>query len=204
MIDSKIKKILENIDALHDSLQKEYDRMAKQYGFSINERRVIFLKKFNDRNRSLRIPTWRYAVPRNIRHFLSIPFIYIMIIPVVILDFFLMLYNTTALPLYHIPKVARKDHFIFDRQFLAYLNMIQKINCVYCSYVNGLFSYASEIGARTERYWCPIKAAHRPKHYHTWYKDFADYGNPEQWNTKFNQANCFLAESEKKLQIKNN
>lgn len=191
MIDSKIKIILENIDALHDSLQKEYDRLAKKYGFSIKQRRIIFLKKFNDRNRSLRIPIWRYAVPRNIRHFVSIPFIYMMIVPALILDIFVSVYNAVALPLYHIPKVSRKDHFIFDRQFLAYLNVIQKINCVYCSYVNGLFSYASEIGARTERYWCPIKAAHRPKYYHSWYKDFADYGNPEQWSEKFNQADCF-------------
>ncbi len=197
MIDSKIKKILENIDVLHDSLQKEYDRLAKKYGFSISKRRIIFLKKFNDRNRSLRIPTWRYAVPRNIRHFVSIPFIYMMIVPAVILDMFLSIYNTVALPLYHIPKVRRQDHFIFDRQFLAYLNTIQKINCIYCSYVNGLFSYASEIGARTERYWCPIKASHRPKYYHSWYKDFADYGSPEQWSEKFNQVECFVGANKK-------
>lgn len=197
MIDSKIKKILENIDLLHASLQKEYDRLAKKYGFSISKRRVIFIQKFNDRNIKFRIPTWQYAVPRNIRHLISIPFIYIMIIPAVVLDIFITIYNAIVLPLYHIPKVLRKDHFIYDRQFLAYLNIIQKINCIYCSYVNGLFSYATEIGARTERYWCPVKAAHRPQHYHSWYKDFADYGNPEQWNEKFNQADCFLAQNKK-------
>ncbi len=192
MIDSKIKKILDNIDILHGSLQKEYERLAAQYGFSINKSRVVFIQKFNERNRSLRIPTWKYIIPKNIRHFLSIPFIYIMIVPAVILDLFLMLYNSVALPLYHIPKVRRQDHFIFDRQFLAYLNIIQKINCVYCSYVNGLFSYATEIGARTERYWCPIKAAHKPISNHRLYKDFADYGSPEQWSEKFNQAECFV------------
>jgi hypothetical protein len=56
---------------------------------------------------------------------------------------------------------------------------------LYCSYVNGVFAYAVEIGARTERYWCPIKSAHKPKFAHGWYKDFADYGNPEEWEEKF-------------------
>jgi hypothetical protein len=192
MIDSKIKKYLEKIDLLHESLQKEYERLATKYGFSIAKRRIIFIKKFNERNRNFRIPVWKYVIPKNIRHFLSIPFIYMMIIPAVILDLFIMLYNVVALPLYRIPKVERKDHFIYDRQFLAYLNIIQKINCIYCSYVNGLFSYATEIGARTERYWCPIKAAHKPISNHRLYKDFADYGSPEQWSEKFNQAECFV------------
>jgi hypothetical protein len=195
MIDSKIKKYLDKIDLLHESLQKEYERLGKKYGFSITKRRIIFIQKFNERNRNFRIPVWKYVIPKNIRHFLSIPFIYIMIIPAVILDIFIIFYNNIALPLYRIPKVKRKDHFIYDRQFLAYLNIVQKINCIYCSYVNGLFSYATEIGARTERYWCPIKAAHKPISYHSWYKDFADYGSPEQWDQKFNQADCFVGEN---------
>ena len=115
-----------------------------------------------------------------------------MIIPAVILDFFATLYVWTAFPLYKIPGVNRSDHFIYERRFLDYLNIVQKINCIYCSYVNGLFSYATEIGARTERYWCPVKAAHQPKSYHDWYKDFADYGNPEEWDTKFNEHGCFI------------
>lgn len=36
----------------------------------------------------------------------------------------------------------------------------------------------------SERYWCPIKAAHKPRFSHGWYKDFADYGNPEDWKEK--------------------
>lgn len=51
--------------------------------------------------------------------------------------------------------------------------------------MNGLFAYAVEIAARTERYWCPLKAAHKPRFSHAWYHDFADYGNPEEWNEKF-------------------
>jgi len=189
--ESRIKRIIEKIDSLNDSLRIEYTRLAEKYGFFVRKRTVVFIEKFNERNKTFRIPAWKYVVPKNIRHVMSLPFIYVIIVPSIILDLFISLYNITALPLYHIPKVKRKDHFIYDRQFLSYLNVIQKVNCMYCSYVNGLFSYAREIAARTERYWCPVKAAHRPKTYHSWYKDFADYGNPEEWNRKFNNPEAF-------------
>lgn len=194
---SRIKDLLAKIEALNLALQKEHARLAQKYGFSINERRIVFIQKFKARNKNWRIPAWKYAVPRNFRHFLSIPFIYMMIVPAVILDAFISLYNWTALPLYGIPPVRRDDHFVYDRRFLDYLNVIQKANCLYCSYVNGLFAFAGEIGARTERYWCPIKAANKPKASHGWYKDFADYGSPEEWQEKFNQKEAFKGVCEK-------
>lgn len=74
---------------------------------------------------------------------------------------------------------------------MDYLNTVQKIHCIYCTYVNGLFAYALEIAGRTERYWCPIKAANKPKFHHGWYSEFADYGSPEEWKEKFNDEGAF-------------
>jgi hypothetical protein len=115
-----------------------------------------------------------------------------MIIPTIILDFFVTIYQAVCFPLYRIPKVKRRDFIVYDRRFLDYLNWIEKVHCLYCTYVNGLFAYAVEIAGRTERYWCPIKAAHKPKFHHGWYSDFADYGNPEEWKEKFNQEKAFV------------
>lgn len=192
-----IKDILEKIDQLNEKMKKEHQRLAKKYGFSIKGKGVKFLDKIRERNKKFRIPVWRYVCSKNIRHILSIPFIYVMIFPVVFLDFFLSIYHAVAFPLYGIPKVKRGDYIVYDRQFLDYLNVVQKINCLYCSYVNGFFAYAVEIAARTERYWCPIKAARRPKFHHAWYKDFADYGSPEEWKEKFNQQKAFAARENK-------
>lgn len=190
-MDSKIKHIQAKIDELELALYEEYERLAFKYGFSIEQKRVEFRQKFRERNRTFRIPAWKYAFPVNIRHFLSIPFIYPMIVPTVILDIFLNLYNWTAMPLYRIPLVRRSDYIVFDRQFLDYLNWIQKLNCIYCSYVNGVFAFAVELGGRTERYWCPIKAAHKRPPRNNWYCDYADFGSPEQWLEKFNQQDAF-------------
>jgi hypothetical protein len=179
-----IRDILAKIESLNTELREEYDRLSKEYGFYFEKKKVIFLDQFKRKNKTFKFPTWRYVISTNIRHFLSMPFIYGMIVPAVILDITLTIYQYTAFSLYRIPYVKRSDFFIYDRRFLDYLNLIQKLNCLYCSYVNWLFAYAVEIGARTERYWCPLKAAHKPRFSHGWYKDFADYGNPEEWKEK--------------------
>lgn len=112
------------------------------------------------------------------------PFIYGMIIPAFFLDITTTLYQYIAFRLYKIPLVKRSDYIIFERKYLDYLNWIEKINCLYCSYVNGLFAYCVEVAARTERFWCPIKAASKPRFTHAWYTQFADYGNPDEWKGK--------------------
>jgi hypothetical protein len=73
------------------------------------------------------------------------PFIYMMIIPTLIIDIFLFVYQQTCFRLYGIPLVKRRDYITAERKHLDYLNWIQKINCLYCSYVNGIFSYAVEV-----------------------------------------------------------
>ena len=46
------------------------------------------------------------------------PFIYFMIIPTIVLDIFLFIYQQTAIRLYKIPLVKRSDYLIFDRKQL--------------------------------------------------------------------------------------
>lgn len=142
---STIREILAKIESLNNDLREEYERLSAKYGFSFDHKKVIFLEEFRKRNKAFKFPTWKYVIPSNLRHFLSIPFIYGMIIPTVILDIFLTVYQWTAFSLYRIPKVKRSDYIIYDRKYLDYLNFVQKINCLYCSYVNGVFAYAVEI-----------------------------------------------------------
>ena len=50
-------------------------------------------------------------------------------------------------------NVRRSDHFVFDHTHLGYLNLVERINCAYCCYGNGLAAYFSAIASRTEQYW---------------------------------------------------
>lgn len=183
------------MEALNTELREEYDKLAERYGFFYREKKIVFLSEFRKRNKLFKFPSYRYLIPRlkYFYYFLSMPFIYGMIIPTLILDISLLIYQGIAFRLYGIPLVRRADYVVFDRRFLDYLNFVQKVNCLYCSYVNGVFAFAVEVGARTERFWCPIKAAHKPKFSHGWYRDFADYGNPEEWQEKYgDESKAFI------------
>lgn len=108
---------------------------------------------------------------------LTAPFIYALIVPLVLLDLFVTLYQAACFPVYGIPKVHRRDYIVIDRQHLAYLNALQKLNCIYCGYANGLIGWVREIAARTEAHWCPIKHARRIADPHLRYPEFVDFGD---------------------------
>jgi hypothetical protein len=110
------------------------------------------------------------------------PIIYSGIVPFWLLDLFLIVYQGICFPVYGIPKVKRADYFVFDRASLKYLNLLERFNCWFCSYGNGLFAYAAEIAARTEQHWCPIKHAQRLRAPHSRYSHFFDYGDAAQYS----------------------
>lgn len=92
---------------------------------------------------------------------LTAPVIYGLIVPFALLDLCVTVYQSVCFRAYGIPRVRRADFIRIDRHHLQYLNALQKLNCVYCGYCNGLIAYIAEVAGRTEAYWCPIKHAQR-------------------------------------------
>jgi hypothetical protein len=129
----------------------------------------------------------KYILEARLMNILSAPEIYFMIVRALLLDLFVTLYQGICFPIYGMPKVKRKDHIILDRHCLKYLNAIERFNCDYCSYFNGLTSYISEIGARTEQYWCPVKRASGKARPHSRYHHFVDYGDAETFRARFDE-----------------
>ena len=177
---SKINELIENFEVKRQEfikdMQNEYEKLKEKYDFEIFGKKVQFWLVTKEKNKEYKINIFAHlGYYQTWKELLSAPFIYMMIIPAFILDIFLSVYMHICFRLYDIPLVKRRDYIVFDRKFLSYLNWLQKINCLYCSYVNGLFSYAVEIAGRTERYWCPIKNAERNLSHHSWQKEFADY-----------------------------
>lgn len=194
---SRISEILKDIENKKQELFLEYEKLMKKYDFSFERGKIVFSQKAKDYQTKFKIPLKKYAIPKSYKHIISMPFIYGMIIPGLILDVGLFIFQQTAFRLYGIPIVKRSEYIQFDRKHLNYLNLIQKINCLYCSYMNGLFSYAVEVGGRTEKYWCPIKAARKKKWWHDWEEYFADYGDPEAFEKAFNSNKEFFEKKKK-------
>ena len=111
-------------------------------------------------------------------HLLSMPIIYSMIVPLVIFDIFLEIYHRSCFPLYGLPYVKRSEYIRIDRHKLKYLWWLDKFNCAYCGYANGVIGYAREIVARTEKYWCGVKHKKDPNFYEPdHHRDFIEYGD---------------------------
>ena len=121
--------------------------------------------------------SWKHLRNTRLLVILSSPLIYLCVVPFLLLDAAVTLFQLVCFPIYGIPGVRRKDYLVFDRGRLAYLNTIEKIGCIYCSYVNGLLAMITEIAARTEQHFCPIKHARRLLQTHSRYGKFLPYGD---------------------------
>jgi len=156
--------------------------------YELRERKVWFsAEAMAEQNRN-RSSLWHYV--RNSRFFvgLTAPFIYGCIIPFVLLDLFITVYQFVAFPIYGIPKARRGDYIVFDRGKLCYLNLLERINCAYCSYGNGVLAFVVEVAARTEQHWCPIRHAHRIFHPHDRYSHFLPYGDSKAYRQKIEEV----------------
>jgi len=87
----------------------------------------------------------------------GMPFIYALIVPIVLLDFTATLYQRVCFPIYRMPRVNRASYIQIKRKGLESLNIVDRLNCYYCSYANGVLRYVQKIAAETEKMWCPIR-----------------------------------------------
>lgn len=176
---SLIDDLTDRIRGLEAELEVELAKRGAELRFGLERGRIVFEEEIRRRHQELRVTLSRYVLSARWSVVLTAPVIYSLIIPFVLLDLFVTVYQTICFPIYGIEKVKRGDYFVFDRRHLAYLNAVEKLNCAYCSYGNGLMAYVREIAARTERHWCPIKHARRIVGAHEHYREFVDYGDAE-------------------------
>jgi hypothetical protein len=119
---------------------------------------------------------------------LTSPLMYFGVIFFWMLDLFVTVYQAVCFPANGIPKVRRSDYLIYDRARLPYLNVIEKVGCFYCSYANGLLAYVTEITARTEQHFCPIKHHVHVTHPHSRYSHFFPYGDARAYLASVNNV----------------
>jgi len=139
-------------------------------------------RQFNRRQRQLRQGLVDFISTGSALNLLTLPVIYSLAIPLLLLDAWVSLFQVLCFPLFGIARVPRAPFFAFDRHRLAYLNAIEKAHCAYCSYATGLLSYVSEVAARTEQYWCPIKHERPIAAPHDRYQLFFEFGDAEGYH----------------------
>lgn len=173
----RIEEIIGQIKCLETEMTQELLRHQDALKKDFQDKKIKFENEILEQQRKFKIGLFRYILTTDIRSLISAPFIYSLILPFLMLDLSVMIFQFICFRLYGITKVRRRDYFIFDRSNLAYLNLIEKFNCAYCSYGTGLIAYVREVAGKTEQYWCPIKHAKRAYQTHPYYGNFVEYGN---------------------------
>ncbi len=177
----EVDAIIEKIRALEHDLEAEFARQRAGLRFGLERGRVLFEREVVRRHQELRKGLARYVFTARPLVALTAPIIYSLIVPFALVDLWVSLYQAICFRVYAVPQVERRRYMVFDRAGLHYLNALEKLNCAYCSYVNGVIAYAREVGSRTEQYWCPIKHARRVLGAHPRYAGFAEYGDGERY-----------------------
>jgi hypothetical protein len=180
-----VDDLLDRIASLERQLETELSRVRARWRYHIEKGRVRFERDVRMAHRRL-----KQSIPRFLRksrplNLLTAPVIYSMVVPIALLDAWISAYQSICFRVYGIARVRRSAYIVVDRQHLEYLNAIEKLNCVYCGYANGVFAYVREIAGRTEQYWCPIRHAKRVRAPHQQYRHFVDYGDGEGYRQRW-------------------
>lgn len=169
---------------------EKIEEEIKSAFYELRNGKVWFSKEIKRDHRRLKTSLVRYFLHSRILAILAAPFIYAVIIPFVLLDLFVSVYQAVCFPVYGIPKARRRDYIAIDRNKLRYLNALEGFNCMYCSYGNGVLAYAVEIAGRTEQHWCPIKHARRVQNTHDRYSHFFPYGDAHAYREEIDKVRC--------------
>ena len=191
-MNEKIRTLLDQITALEDELRTTLHEQESNVLFQIKGKRIEFEHSIKQAHRQLKMGFFRWVVTNRPQNLITGPIIYGMIIPLLVMDLFVSLYQAICFPIYGVTKVRRTDYIVFDRQHLEYLNFIEKFHCTYCAYGTGLLAYMNEILARTEQYFCPIKHARKVLGSHPLYARFLDYGEAKDYETRLEEYRVAL------------
>jgi hypothetical protein len=191
-MNDRIRHLVVQLEDAEKELEKALQEHKVHLNFSIKGKRIEFEHSVKAAHKQVKIGLVKWLGNRPI-NLLTAPMIYGMVGPLLLLDICICFYQAICFPIYKIPKVKRDNYIIFDRHHLSYLNIVEKSHCVYCTYGNGLLAYATEIIARTEQYFCPIKHARKMMGRHARYANFVEYGDAEDYQTKLEKFRTDLA-----------
>ncbi|MBI3418402.1 MAG: hypothetical protein HY043_24190 [Verrucomicrobia bacterium] len=183
-MNDKLNTLFAKIKELEHELLTEMREKEHKFGYEVRENKVRFQEVVAAQHQKIAKNMARYLKDAKLFSIVTAPVIWFCIVPVVFMHLVADAYQFICFPIYGIPKVRRQDYIVMDRRRLHYLNSMERFNCVYCEYVNGLLAYVQEIAARTEQYWCPIKHAMSLKTRHSRYQHFMDYGDAENYRQR--------------------
>ena len=110
MENKRVDDIILQIKQLEDELFEEFKKKEEKFFYRIENEKAKFQERVINEGRSKIISSIQYLSSFPLGVILTIPFIWAMIIPIVMTDIFVSIYQAICFPIYKIPKVKRKEY----------------------------------------------------------------------------------------------
>jgi len=137
-----IERLTAQIRLLQGELEAEVAIRRARLRYTLRGNRAVFEREILRAHRALRVGLAKYIFDAGLLSIITAPAIYALIVPFVLLDIFVTVYQWICFPAYGIEKVRRADYLVFDRHATSPIShLLEKLNCAYCSYCNGLLAY---------------------------------------------------------------
>lgn len=181
---SEIDDLLGRLRDLEEEFEQKIAESRADFRYRFDRKRVVFEDAVKAQHKEFKVGLIKFLRDSPLSTLITAPVIYSLVLPLALLDLWASLYQAICFPRWRLPRVRRGDYIVLDRRHLSYLNAVEKLNCIYCGYGNGVIAYVREIASVTEQYWCPIKHALRVKGPHERHRNFVDYGDAERFRER--------------------
>jgi hypothetical protein len=105
----QIAVLIDRIKSLEAELDAELAKRRAELRIGIEHGRIMFEQELLRRHRELKVKLSSYLLHARPLVVLTAPVIYALIVPFVLLDLSVMIYQAVCFPVYGIPKVRRAD-----------------------------------------------------------------------------------------------
>ena len=185
-MDDEIEDLVKRLVRLEKEIEGKLEVQRETLQYRVEAGRAVFEDEVLRRHRLLKTGLVTFLRRSPLATLLVAPAVYGLIVPFLILDIGVTVFQAICYTVWRMERVKRSDYVVIDRHRLPYLNLIEKLNCLYCGYANGVIAYTREAASRTEQYWCPIKHALRVRTPHGRYRRFVDYGDTRDFRERLN------------------
>jgi len=103
-MNSRLDEILEEIRALEVKVQAEMKRREEELKYRVSEGKVIFEQEMLELHERLKSSLFVYVLKAPLLTILSAPVIYAMVVPAVLMDLALWIYQAVCFPVYGIAR----------------------------------------------------------------------------------------------------
>ena len=131
-MDKEIDDLIVRLTGLEDELDRKLEERRAALQYRVEKQRVVFEKNIIRQHKRIKTGLITFLRRSPLAALVVSPVVYSLIVPLIVLDVGVSLFQKVCFSAWGIRRIPRSEFVVIDRHHLAYLNGIEKLNCMYC------------------------------------------------------------------------